>query len=80
MEEPIIVQKKSKRLVLDAGDYSYCRCGRSTNQPFCDGKHQGTSFSPKKFSLDEKTEVSLCMCKHTAASPFCDGTHRQLIS
>lgn len=78
MDKPIIVQKKSIRLVLEEGEYLYCRCGKSSTQPFCDGQHEGTSFVPKKFSIDEKKEVSLCMCKHTLSSPFCDGTHRSL--
>ncbi|MCG6925923.1 MAG: CDGSH iron-sulfur domain-containing protein, partial [Acidobacteria bacterium] len=47
-------------------------------QPFCDGSHAGTAFTPEKLVLDEKKRVALCRCKRTGNSPFCDGTHSQL--
>ncbi|MEI6413514.1 MAG: CDGSH iron-sulfur domain-containing protein, partial [Pseudomonadota bacterium] len=57
------------------GDYLWCACGRSKNQPFCDNSH-GTSCVPVKFSLTEPTEVWLCGCKTSSNKPFCDGSHK----
>ena len=46
----------------------------SKKQPFCDRSHQGTLFSPLKFSLDEKKDqILVCGCKLTKTAPFCDG-------
>ncbi|MCA1760054.1 MAG: CDGSH iron-sulfur domain-containing protein [Bacteroidales bacterium] len=30
-------------VTLETGTYHWCACGRSNNQPFCDGSHQGTA-------------------------------------
>lgn len=78
MEDPVIAQKAPYELELEAGSYWYCTCGRSKNQPFCDGSHQGTGLEPKEFTLAEKQTVFLCGCKWTADAPFCDGTHESL--
>lgn len=77
-EEPVIAQKEPYALELEAGEYWWCACGRSQKQPFCDGSHKGTSFTPQKFTLEEKTKVWLCGCKHTGTPPYCDGTHKTL--
>jgi len=76
--EPKIVEKKSVAVNLYPGSYFYCTCGESTDQPFCDGSHQGTAFSPKKFKIDEPTQAYLCLCKHSKSAPYCDGSHKQL--
>ena len=75
MSEPVIAQKAPYGVELEPGTYWWCSCGRSQNQPFCDGSHQGTDFSPVKFELTEARKVWLCGCKKTADAPFCDGTH-----
>ena len=78
MSEPVIAQKSPYVLELDAGDYWWCSCGRSTNQPFCNGAHKDTDFEPVKFTLTEKKTVALCGCKHTQTPPYCDGAHNKL--
>lgn len=78
MAEPTIADKKPVVMELDAGDYWWCSCGQSSNQPFCDGAHKGTEFTPLKFTIDEKKPVALCQCKYTENNPFCDGSHSNL--
>lgn len=78
MSEPIVAQKGPYVVELEPGTYFWCRCGRSRNQPFCDGSHKSTGLSPVKFELEEKSRVALCGCKQTGNQPFCDGTHNSL--
>lgn len=78
MAEPRIAQKSPYVITLKPGTYWWCACGRSKNQPFCDGSHKETAFTPVKFELTDTKEVYLCGCKHSGAKPFCDGTHKQL--
>jgi CDGSH-type Zn-finger protein len=63
---------------LDAGTHYWCSCGQSSNQPFCDGSHQGSAFQPVVFTLEKKKKVALCNCKFTASAPFCNGAHQAL--
>ena len=78
MAEPVIADTKPVVLTLEAGDYYWCTCGQSANQPFCAGGHNGTDFTPMKFTLEAEKQVALCACKRTANSPFCDGAHTKL--
>ncbi|MBI3561981.1 MAG: CDGSH iron-sulfur domain-containing protein [Gammaproteobacteria bacterium] len=78
MADPVSPQKAPYALELEAGDYAWCACGKSKNQPFCDGSHKGGEFSPIKFNLKEKTKLWLCGCKHSKTKPYCDGTHKTL--
>ncbi len=58
--------------------YAWCACGRSSNQPFCDGSHQGTGIDPVVFVAEKNARVALCTCKQTATAPVCDGSHKQV--
>lgn len=78
MTEPVIAQRGPFGVELEPGRYKWCRCGRSGNQPFCDGSHKGTGFTPVAVEIEEKKKVWLCGCKHTGNQPFCDGTHSTL--
>ena len=78
MAEPMIAQQAPFAVELAPGDYWWCACGQSRRQPFCDGSHKGSSFTPVKFSVSEAQKVWLCGCKHTGTPPFCDGTHKKL--
>lgn len=76
-DKVVIADNKPAAVELTEGEeYYFCTCGRSSNQPFCDGSHAGTSFSPKPFVAEDTGEAYLCACKHTANAPFCDGSHR----
>ncbi len=76
---PLAPQKSPYRIDVEAGkSYWWCACGKSAKQPFCDGSHKGTGFSPIEFKADAAANVSFCGCKHSAKAPRCDGTHKAL--
>lgn len=76
---PIIAAKAPAKVTLAAGkDYFWCQCGRSKNQPFCDGSHAGTGIEPLKFTAEKDGDAALCQCKSSANGPFCDGSHTRL--
>ncbi len=78
MTDPDIPQKSPYVMEMEPGTYYWCRCGRSDDQPFCDGSHEGTGMSPVKFEVEEEQTVAWCGCKHTDSPPICDGTHSDL--
>lgn len=79
MAEPKIAAKKPVAVTLEAGKtYAWCRCGLSAAQPFCDGAHKGSDFTPLVFKAEETKEAWLCQCKHTGKAPACDGVHKKL--
>jgi len=75
-ETPKVAGRQPVAVELEQGKkYAFCTCGRSANQPFCDGSHSGTSFTPHVFTAEKSGQAHLCMCKRTGNVPFCDGTH-----
>ncbi len=59
--------------------YGWCTCGKSANEPFCDGAHKEHKAGPSlKFSVEEDKTAHLCTCKQTSNPPYCDGSHKNL--
>jgi CDGSH-type Zn-finger protein len=78
MSEPKVAGTTPAVLQLDQGTYYWCACGRSDNQPWCDGSHAGTGMNPVTLEIDEPETLALCLCKQTADQPCCDGSHTEL--
>ncbi|HMK89643.1 MAG TPA: CDGSH iron-sulfur domain-containing protein [Methylocystis sp.] len=79
MAERVVVQKKSMPVEVEAGKvYYWCACGRSANQPFCDGAHKGTEIAPVPYTPTESGKTFFCGCKATKNEPLCDGAHKHL--
>uniref|UniRef100_A0A158Q2S5 CDGSH iron-sulfur domain-containing protein 3, mitochondrial n=1 Tax=Dracunculus medinensis TaxID=318479 RepID=A0A158Q2S5_DRAME len=74
--------KKPVKIKLETGEkYSWCSCGFSSNQPWCDGSHKLkgiTMLRPVKFEVNKTAEYSICLCKQTDKRPLCDGKHREI--
>lgn len=71
-EEPIAVE------VEEGNSYFWCVCGKSANQPYCDGSHAGTNFRPLMWVAEANETKYFCVCKQTDSRPFCDGSHKRL--
>ena len=79
MADPNIAQKAPFPVDVTAGKkYFWCACGKSANQPFCDGSHSDTEFTPLAYEADKDRTLYFCGCKRTAGAPLCDGTHSSL--
>lgn len=79
MSQANVAQKSPYAVEVEAGKkYWWCACGRSKKQPFCDGSHKGTEFSPMEHQPQTGGTVYFCGCKQTQKSPLCDGTHNRL--
>ena len=72
-----VAGKAPMKIDVEAGkSYFWCACGKSKNQPFCDGSHKGSDFAPLKWTADADGPKWFCACKQTNGEPFCDGSHK----
>lgn len=78
MAKPEIPQKAPYVLEVKPGRYAWCSCGLSTNQPYCDGAHKGTEFSPNIEVVETTKTVAFCGCKHSKNGSYCDGSHSKI--
>jgi CDGSH-type Zn-finger protein len=76
---PRVAAKAPIQVMVEEGKtYWWCACGRSANQPFCDGSHKGTGFSPVEYTAPTHGEAWFCRCKRTGTRPLCDGSHKHV--
>ncbi len=79
MAEPTIASRTPFAVDVQGGkDYWWCSCGLSKKQPFCDGSHKGSEFTPVKYAAQADGKVWFCGCKKAGKAPLCDGTHKSL--
>ncbi len=79
MGKPMVAQLTPYFIDVEEGrSYEWCACGRSVNQPFCDGSHDGTGIEPVSYTAETTRRVLFCGCKATKRRPICDGAHNSL--
>lgn len=79
MSTPHIAAKAPIAVEVEAGkNYWWCSCGLSKKQPFCDGSHKGSEFSPTQYTAEKTGQVWFCACKNSKRGALCDGTHKSL--
>ena len=79
MSEAVVAQRSPFGVEVEEGkEYWWCACGRSQEQPFCDGSHKGTGLSPVQYAASASDTVWFCGCKHTNDIPVCDGSHKNV--
>ena len=79
MGKPLVAQLTPYFIDVEEGrSYEWCACGRSVNQPFCDGSHDGTGIEPVSYTAETTRRVLFCGCKATKRRPICDGAHNSL--
>ena len=53
-DTPVIAQRSPIAVEVETGKtYFWCQCGLSSKQPFCDGSHKSTAFTPIRYYAEE---------------------------
>jgi uncharacterized membrane protein YphA (DoxX/SURF4 family)/CDGSH-type Zn-finger protein len=82
LSPPKIVDLQPMVMTLAPGRYSWCSCGYSKKQPFCDDSHRAeenaTNRRSYKFEVLEEATIPFCMCRQTGNPPYCDNTCQAL--
>jgi len=79
MEKPQVAQRGPYPVDVEQGKtYYWCQCGRSAQQPFCDGSHKSTTFTPVAYTATRTGTVYFCGCKASGNGALCDGSHHRL--
>ncbi len=73
LKQPYIIEEQP-------GEKYWCACGKSPNQPYCDGSHErlNTGKTPIRVVIETAKNVAWCECGQSSNKPFCDGTHKNL--
>lgn len=78
MNDPVRAADGPYDIEVESGKkYYWCACGKSARQPFCDGSHKGSEFSPLEYVAEKSEKVFFCGCKATGRQPLCDGSHKR---
>jgi CDGSH-type Zn-finger protein len=81
MAQPVASQNRPYVIEVEEGKkVAWCACGRSANQPFCDGSHsrENTGVTPIVFTVEKSGKAALCGCRTSGNKPHCDGSHKNL--
>lgn len=71
MAAPKIAAKEPREVELKAGKvYAWCACGQSSNQPFCDGSHKGSAFSPEVLKPKSQKQFGFACASIPATNRF----------
>ncbi len=79
MDDRVVANQGPYKAEVEAGQtYAWCRCARSTDQPWCDGAHKSAGLKPLVFKAEKSETLYLCGGRHTGDEPNCDGFHSKL--
>ena len=79
MAKPVVAQPFPYYVDVEEGKtYTWCACGRSANQPFCDDSHVGTGIEPVEYTATNSKRMAFCGCKASKRGAICDSSHNKI--